>query len=85
MLLLKAMYGLVRAPRAFYETFRKILTSANMGMLQSKVERPVPVLQAGWERKANGIDDYPCGRLRYSRQEIYGGRNHESDCQASKY
>ena len=36
MLLLKAMYGLVQAPRAFYETFRKILTSADIGMLQSK-------------------------------------------------
>ena len=37
MLLLKAMFGLVHAPRAFYETFRKILTSADIGMLQSKV------------------------------------------------
>ena len=61
MLLLKAMYGLVQAPRAFYETFRKILTSADIGMLQSKVDPPVPVLQAGWERKANGIDGYQRG------------------------
>ena len=38
MLLLKAMYGLVQAPRAFYETFRKIPTSADIGMLQSKVD-----------------------------------------------
>ena len=38
MLLLKAMYGLVQAPRALYETFRKILTSADIGMLQSKVD-----------------------------------------------
>ena len=32
MQLLKAMYGLVQAPRAFYETFRKILTSADIGI-----------------------------------------------------
>ena len=38
MVLLKAMYGLVQAPRAFYGTFRKILTSADIGMLQSKVD-----------------------------------------------
>jgi hypothetical protein len=38
MLLLKAMYGLVQAPRAFYETFRKILTSSAVGMSQSKVD-----------------------------------------------
>ena len=37
MLLLKAMYGMVQAPRAFYETFRKILTSAEVRMVQSKV------------------------------------------------
>ena len=37
MLLLKAMYSLVQAPRAFYETFHKILTS-DIGMLQSKVD-----------------------------------------------
>ena len=38
MLLLKAMYGLVQAPRAFYETFRTILTSQEVGMVQSKVD-----------------------------------------------
>ena len=38
MLLLKALYSLVQAPRAFYETFRKILTSSDIGMLQSKVD-----------------------------------------------
>ena len=38
MLLLKAMHSLVQAPRAFYETFRKILTSADIGMLRSKVD-----------------------------------------------
>ena len=38
MLLLKAMYGLLQAPRVFYETFRKILTFADIGMLQSKVD-----------------------------------------------
>ena len=32
MLLLKAMYGLVQAPRAFYETFHQTLTSADIGM-----------------------------------------------------
>ena len=37
MLLLKAMYGLVQALRAFYETFRKILTSTEVRMVQSKV------------------------------------------------
>ena len=37
MLLLKAMY-LVQAPCAFYKTFRKILTSADIGILQSKVD-----------------------------------------------
>ena len=36
MLLEKAMYGLVQAPKAFYETFRKILTSTEVGMIQSK-------------------------------------------------
>ena len=34
----KGHVGLVQAPRAFYETFRKILTSADNGMLQSKVD-----------------------------------------------
>ena len=37
MLLLKAMYGLVQALRAFYETLRKILTSTEVRMVQSKV------------------------------------------------
>ena len=38
MLLLKAMYGLVQAPRAFYEMFRKILTSEEVRMVQSKAD-----------------------------------------------
>jgi hypothetical protein len=38
MLLEKAMYGLVQAPRAFYETFRKILTSTEVSMIQSKTD-----------------------------------------------
>ena len=38
MLLEKAMYGLVQAPRAFYEKFREVLTSKEVGMIQSKVD-----------------------------------------------
>ena len=38
MLLLTAMYGLVQAPRAFYEMFQKILTSAEVRMVQSKAD-----------------------------------------------
>jgi Reverse transcriptase (RNA-dependent DNA polymerase) len=34
----KAMYGLVQAPRAFYKTFIKILTSSGVGMIQSKAD-----------------------------------------------
>ena len=66
------MYGLVQAPRAFYETFRKILTSADIGMLQSKVDLCLFYKQDGSGR-LNGNDGYPRGRLRYSRQEIYSG------------
>ena len=36
--LLKAMYGLVQAPRAFYETFRKILVSDLVGLKQSRAD-----------------------------------------------
>ncbi|WP_317202153.1 Ty1/Copia family ribonuclease HI, partial [Janthinobacterium sp.] len=38
MLLEKAMYGLVQAPRAFYEKFRAVLTSKEVGLTQSKVD-----------------------------------------------
>ena len=38
MLPLKAMYGLVEAQCAFYEMFWKILTSAEVRMVQSKVD-----------------------------------------------
>ena len=37
-LLTKAMYGLVQAPRKFYEKFRRVLTSKDVGMVVSEVD-----------------------------------------------
>jgi Reverse transcriptase (RNA-dependent DNA polymerase) len=34
----KAMYGLVQAPRAFYKKFKSVLTSPEVGMIQSKTD-----------------------------------------------
>jgi hypothetical protein len=77
MFLEKVMYGLVQAPQAFYNTFRKILTSTEQ--VQSLF-----ILQDG-KGRINGDDGYPRGRLRYrwKTRDFFG--NQESNFEAAEY